>query len=73
MMAQGAVESEVHSLLISALNKVSSQLQILAASPRRKESVPTESDAGWATEMVRALQTREKSLSHSLSIQKSTD
>jgi hypothetical protein len=72
-MAQGTVESEVRSLLTKALNKVSSQLQILAASQRRKESLPTEMNAGWATETVRTLQTREKSLSHSLAIQKSTD
>jgi hypothetical protein len=61
-MAHGTVESEVHSLLTSALNKVSSQLQILAASPRRKQSVPTEMNAGWSTEVVRTLQAKEKYL-----------
>jgi hypothetical protein len=73
MIAQGTVESEVHLLLTSVLNKVSCQLQILAASPRGNEMVPIELNAGWATELVRMIQTKEKSLSLSLSIHKSTD
>jgi hypothetical protein len=42
MMAQGTVESELHSLVTSAVNKVNSQPQILAASTPGKEP-----DAYW--------------------------